>query len=660
MKKRLALKTKMIAGSIVLLAVPLIAVGLFSYFKSAGAVKSEAFSRAAMTAELLAGATQKMLVEELEKAKGLAGSYSIMAAAGKTAGEGFEAAAKDLEMATATLEGVQRAGGKKYEVVILTDAEGLVIADSIGGTWVKGKISLKDRDYFKTVKNTGEANVGEVILSKETGKPVTVICAPVKPAKGQFEGAALLVMSLDFLSEQIAGTKIGQTGYGWMVNREGLFIAHPTPENIFNKEVAITRLEGMEEITKDMLAGGKGVETYVYKGTPKVCGFAPVPLAGWSLGATQNTEEFMSPVYAIRNIIALVGGIGLALAVLVSLLFARSIANPIMRVVETLTESSNQVNAAASEVAAAGQQLAEGASEQAASIEETSASLEEISSMTKSNAENSSLADSVMGEAKVVVNEAGQAMSQVTDSMSHIAESGQQISKIVKSIDEIAFQTNLLALNAAVEAARAGESGAGFAVVADEVRALAMRAAEAAKNTQDLIDDTVTRINEGSNLVSKAGDAFGRQAELSGKVASLVSEIAAASGEQSQGIDQVATATTEMDKVVQQNAANAEESASAAEEMSAQAETMKEMIARLEYMVTGTVNQGNHLEMRLPRQKGRPAGRPANRSLSWTPKSSKPSEKKGNGQHPRGPEPKMLVRPEQVLPLEDEKGLADF
>jgi methyl-accepting chemotaxis protein len=172
--------------------------------------------------------------------------------------------------------------------------------------------------------------------------------------------------------------------------------------------------------------------------------------------------------------------------------------------------------------------------------------------------------------------------------MDEISHAGEETSKIIKTIDEIAFQTNLLALNAAVEAARAGEAGAGFAVVADEVRNLAMRAADAAKNTASLIEGTVKKVSEGSELVSGTNDAFQKVAQSASKVGELVGEIAAASNEQSQGIGQINTAVTEMDTVVQQNAANAEESASASEEMTAQAEQMKQMVGELVAMVEGS------------------------------------------------------------------------
>jgi methyl-accepting chemotaxis protein len=176
--------------------------------------------------------------------------------------------------------------------------------------------------------------------------------------------------------------------------------------------------------------------------------------------------------------------------------------------------------------------------------------------------------------------------------MGQIASASEETSKIIKTIDEIAFQTNLLALNAAVEAARAGEAGAGFAVVADEVRNLAMRAADAAKNTSELIESTVTKVGDGSSLVSQTNTAFSRVAEDVSKVSNLVGEISAASNEQSQGISQINQAVTEMDKVTQQNAASAEESASASEEMNVQATQMKGNVDHLMILVGGGNGNG--------------------------------------------------------------------
>ena len=339
--------------------------------------------------------------------------------------------------------------------------------------------------------------------------------------------------------------------------------------------------------------------------------------------------------------------VGLVVALIVGVLCAifitRSITKPVNRIIAGLNEGANQVASASAQVSSSSQSMAEGASEQAASIEETSSSMEEMSSMTRKNAQNANNADGLMKESNQIVNTANQSMNQLTDSMEDISKASEETSKIIKTIDEIAFQTNLLALNAAVEAARAGEAGAGFAVVADEVRNLAMRAADAAKDTAALIEDTVKKVHDGSGIVTSTNEAFSKMAESSGKVGTLISEISEASTEQSNGIEQVNNAVTEMDRVVQQNAANAEESASAAEEMSAQAEQLKEYVDELVMLVTGKNNSGH--------------GFKTQHSISTAPKTTpaRVEHKKKHADHKPG-----LVRPDQVIPFDEDEQFEDF
>lgn len=303
-----------------------------------------------------------------------------------------------------------------------------------------------------------------------------------------------------------------------------------------------------------------------------------------SMAASQSRSIWQTAIYAT------VGVLVLCLAIFYTL--RQLVTKPIHRIIEDLSNSSSTVASASGQISSSSHLLAEGSSEQAASIEETSASLEEMSSMTKQNADNSRQADALMQEANAVITTANQTMDDMTVSMAEITKTSQETQKIVKTIDEIAFQTNLLALNAAVEAARAGEAGAGFAVVADEVRNLAMRAADAARNTSGLIEGSVHEIEQGSGLLDATYKAFDNVSVSAEKVTQLIGEIAAASDEQAQGIEQVNTAVGEMDKVVQHNAATAEESASAAQEMSTQAEHLKTAVDSLVALVEG--QRGTH------------------------------------------------------------------
>jgi methyl-accepting chemotaxis protein len=285
--------------------------------------------------------------------------------------------------------------------------------------------------------------------------------------------------------------------------------------------------------------------------------------------------------------------VGLALSVLALTFIIRSITRPLNRVIEAMSEGSEQVAAAATQVSSASQSLAQGATQQAASLEETSASMEEMASLTRTNAGNAHEADVLVEKTSRGVETATSSMTELTASMQEVSAASQETAKIIKTIDEIAFQTNLLALNAAVEAARAGEAGAGFAVVADEVRALALRAAQAAKNTATMIEATVSKVKEGSDLVSKTAAAFSEVAGGTGKVKDLVAEIAAGSAEQVQGVDEINKTVLEMNNVTQQTAANAEESASASEELNAQSEQMKGVVGDLASLVGGRVTAHN-------------------------------------------------------------------
>lgn len=255
--------------------------------------------------------------------------------------------------------------------------------------------------------------------------------------------------------------------------------------------------------------------------------------------------------------------------------------------VEKLGPLAERLQTSSGRISTTSQTLASGASQQAAALEETSSSLEEMSSMAAKTTEATREAASISKEANEAAANGQKAMTEMGDAIGKISESAKSTAKIIKAIDEIAFQTNLLALNAAVEAARAGEAGRGFAVVAEEVRNLAMRSAEAARNTTDLLEQSVKSAASGVEITSHVAEALTRINESGGKLNQLVNEISAASVEQSQGIGQVSKAVQEIDKVTQNAAGAAQELAASSEDLATRSEELGGIVTRLVQVVDG-------------------------------------------------------------------------
>ncbi len=437
-------------------------------------------------------------------------------------------------------------------------------------------------------------------------EPAAFIAQPVVHNE-KVEAIVALQISLeaiDGIMQERAG--MGKTGETYLIGPDKLMRSNSylDPANHSVKASFANPSTGQVDTrgANDALAGKENTDIIIdYNGNRVLSAYTPIHIGDitWAMLVEIDENEVISESVAAEHLLRRIWIIGIvsmiiaAAVILMGVFIARNMSKTLRRITYSLSEGSDQVASASGQVSSASQSLAEGASEQAASIEETSASLEEMSSMTRQNAENALQADALMKETNQVVGQAGETMRGLDKSMQEIAAASEETSKIIKTIDEIAFQTNLLALNAAVEAARAGEAGAGFAVVADEVRNLSLRAAEAARNTAGLIEETVKTVHSGLEYVSRTGQAFGNVTESASKVGSLVDEIAAASNEQAQGIGQVNTAVTEMDGIIQKNAASAEESAAAAEQLNAQAEQMKSIVSELTKMVGGSKNGEN-------------------------------------------------------------------
>ncbi|RMF89041.1 MAG: methyl-accepting chemotaxis protein [Nitrospinota bacterium] len=306
--------------------------------------------------------------------------------------------------------------------------------------------------------------------------------------------------------------------------------------------------------------------------------------------------------------------------------------------------AAEQVSSAAAQISSGSQSLAQGASEQASSLQEIASSLQELASMSGQNTANAQETQQLSAETLASAEKGVESMQRLSAAIAKIKASADETAKIVKTIDDIAFQTNLLALNAAVEAARAGEAGKGFAVVAEEVRNLAIRSAEAAKNTAQMIAEAIQNVEQGVMLNQEALANLTEITTRVQKVSTVMTEIAVASQQQNQGIEQINTAVNQMNKVTQHIAATSEEAASAAEELFGQAETMQKLVTTF------------HL---TPQDRASPAGPVSPLRREGKQAGSRPGKKQsgsgdGNGAVP--PPAKALIS----LDGEDQKILQDF
>jgi methyl-accepting chemotaxis protein len=535
------------------------------------------------------------------------------------------------------VESSQRLG--MFSSFAIAGTQGLVQLSNIPET--VGKVNVADRSYFQRALK-GEVNVSEVFVSRSDNQPSLAVAAPVKDGD-KVLGVIFGVTALrTFCEKFIDPVKVAQTGYVAIVQKDGLALAHK------NKNLVMKFNVKEADWGREVLQRKKGSISYRFEGVERLVAFAPSAASGWIVMAIAPAAE----VFAEANRVTLIN-LGISLAVLVAfivvlLLLVGSVVRPIRGVIGHLTSGALQVASVSGQVATSSQSLASGAGQQAAALEETSSSLEEMASMTRTNADNARQADVLAQETKQTVAKANEAMGGLTQSMAEIGRASEETSKIIKTIDEIAFQTNLLALNAAVEAARAGEAGAGFAVVADEVRNLAMRAAEAAKSTSDLIEGTVKKVRDGAGLVSRTNEAFGELSRSSGKVVDLIAEISAASAEQAQGIEQVNKAAGELDQVIQQNAANAEESAAAAEELASQSESMQGFVHEL----VGLVGQKSNGNGHGPAGRLKPARLAHRQPAGGRAALPAPARKGDTAARPYGGGVK--VSPEETIPLDDD------
>ncbi len=535
---------------------------------------------------------------EMKLARDLAVGNATIAAAGAVLKKGRENSEKEIASLNQKLTRFNETKGlgDNYQGIIVAGLDGIVYAASKEN--FRG-IDISDRDYFKRAVK-GETMTGTALINKVTGEPFVPVAAPIYTEDGTPAGMVANLMQVQFLTDLIANTKIGKTGYAFITDSTGLVIAHPVKENVF--KLNISELKGMEEVADYMKAGESGVASYTFQGEKKTTGFAPVKTTQWSIALTLPDSEFLEPVLAVRNTVLIVGIAFFIASVIIYFLFSRSISVPLKRgvefadkiakgdlsaelevfrkdeigllaeslrdmvkrlasIVKDIRTTSDTVASGSMQLSETAQSLSQGASEQAASAEEVSSSIQEMTSNVQKNADNARQTERISLEAARKGKESGAI---VVDAVNAIREIAQKI----RIVEEISHQTNLLALNAAIEAARAGDHGKGFAVVASEVRKLAERSRKAAAEISEISASSIAKAQNAGEMIEQLIPDIQKTAEL-------VQEINAASNEQAIGTEQIGKAVMQLDKVIQQNASVSEELASTSEELSSQAEQMQ-------------------------------------------------------------------------------------